>query len=258
MNALNYSLDVVFLVIAIATTRLVAGRMMIESGLLFLAILLSSLVSMSLFEPVGEFCLDYMFSKTDIAVSRYLWFFFAWAIFVFCLGVLLQWFFSTLDPVPQFSSKIESVGRWGFGGLAGYTLAAFLLTTVHTLPGPRDFWGLLEQDARLRPGPIMFLAPDYHYIWLADCVLSERGFLSEAPNVDEQKLTNQNSKATLVSKRIAWFPIRYANWRENLESYDADLAGDSESDDEYLLDFPTTSGAPENADANPDFDPEPE
>ncbi len=241
MHILNYAFDIAFVVIAVVTMWIVARRMMIESGLLFLAILLSSLVSMSLFEPIAELCRQYMFSLTDIAISKYLWFFLALAFFAFSFGGLFQLFFSAFERVPQFNRTTELIGCWGFGALAGYTLAAFLLTIVHTIPGPRDFWGLFEPDARLRPGPVMAFAPDYQFIWLADCVCSERGCLPVGSTAPQEQSPSPKVQAALAKARLAWFPIRYANWREKLEIYDLERADDLGYTDEPKEDPPAIS-----------------
>ncbi len=254
MNILNYTLDFAFVVIMLVTMVIVARRMMIESGLLFLAILISSLVAITVFEPIGEFCRQYMFSVTDIAISKYLWFSFALISFAFCFTALFQLFFSVFERVPQFKPRTELIGCWIFGAVAGYVMAAFLLTILQTLPAPRNLWGLLEPNAKDRPGPIMAFAPDYQFIWLADCICNEQGpqFRSPPPPKDAKEAAKIQRR--MNKERSQWFPVRYATWREKTEIFDADRSDDAEPiDDSQFAPSAKATNPPITANSDPDF-----
>lgn len=229
MNISQYSLDVAFVVVVIATTVFVARRLMIESAIAFLAVTLATLISMTLFEPVADWCRAHLFAFTDIIVSRFLWFFFALFLFGLSLFALLRMFLAILPEIPTLGRRTESIGGWIFGGLTGYILAAFLLTVLHTLPGPRNFWGIFEPDAQQRPGPVMAFAPDYQFLSLVDYICIPRGALSGSP----RQLAGPLLGADLKKGRWASYPVRYAIWREKLTVLFAD---DSETDDEFYQD----------------------
>ncbi len=55
-------------------------------------------------------------------------------VLLFTFAAFFKLFFSTFDRPPECNPRWESLGCWSLRLLAGYLLAAFLLTIVHTLP----------------------------------------------------------------------------------------------------------------------------
>ncbi len=210
---LSYLFDIAFVLTVILSALVVARSMTLaESALTFLAVLLASLFAISLFEPIAEWCSAKLFLATDYGVTKFLWPFFALFLFLLALAFLQQQFLRTVGETTDFGPKLESFGGWIFGGLAGYVLAAFLLTLVHTLPGPRNYWGLFEPEAHRRPGPVMAFAPDYQLLSLVDYTCVPRGALTGI------QWTLGGPVATTDLRKGQWasFPVRYALWRESL------------------------------------------
>lgn len=220
---LDYLLDIVFVAVVIASTIFVGRRMMFEAALIFLALIFSSLVTIMLFEPFAEWCSRNLFQLSDIHISKYSWICSVGLIFGVLFSVLMNMFSAVCVDIPHFGRRVESVGSWIFGALTGYFLAAFLLTLLHTVPGPRDFWHSFNPDAKQRPGPIMAMAPDYQFLAFVQLVCSGELPTSTNPWKDDFPLISPQIKRG----RWASYPIRYALWREDL----ARLAADEEESD---------------------------
>jgi hypothetical protein len=224
---LSYLFDLAFVLIVGLTALFIArGMMMVEAALTFLAVVISSLVAITVFEPIAAWCVRHLFVSTDVYVTKYLWAAFAIFIFLLVFAVLQQAFLRVLGDVPQFGRLAESVGCWGWGVLAGYVLAAFLLTISQTMPVPRDVWGTFEPEAHLRRGPIMAFAPDYQFLSLVDYVCEPRAALTGMPWTVGGPL----NAAELDQGYWSAFPIRYALWREFPEFIASDRGQPDASD----------------------------
>lgn len=214
MNTASLIFDLAFLVVAGATAWFVARRLVVDSAILLLAIVLASLLSIVLFEPIAELCRKRLFSPTDVAVTKFLWSFFALGIFVLAFIILLQSFSVAVGKTPELGRLWETAGCWVIGGLAGYVLAAFLLTVVHILPGSRDFRGTFMPEVHRRIGPVMTIAPDYQFLAFVEYTCSPRSAFTGRP----WQLGRPVVSAGIEEGHWASFPIRYAVWREDLES----------------------------------------
>ena len=217
MNPFAFLLDIAFLAVVLLTARFVSRRLIVEAAVIFLIVLISALLSRLLFEPLADFVRRSMFLPTDINVTKFFWLAFAIAIFLFSVATLHETLFKVIGNTvrlriePEINGT-ENLSTWLLGLLTGYVLAAFLLTLLHTIPGPRDLWGVFDPEANKRPGPIMALAPDYQFIWLADFVSNRRAGVIGT----RRKMT----PATIARKMyLGWFPVRYAIWREELSEY---------------------------------------
>jgi hypothetical protein len=81
---LSYLFDLAFVLIVGLTALFIArGMMMVEAALTFLAVVISSLVAITVFEPIAAWCVRHLFVSTDVYVTKYLWA--AFAIFIFLL-----------------------------------------------------------------------------------------------------------------------------------------------------------------------------
>ncbi len=258
---IDYVLDCAFLLVVVFTTLFVAARLVVESAIIFLAVVIASLLSITLFEPIAGWCSLNLFSQSDVLITRFLWFFFAVLIFVAALGSLLHLFFQVVGDVPQLGKLTESIGSWVFGGVTGYFLASFLLTLLHTLPGPRDFWGSFEPEVQRRTGLITRLAPDYQFLTIVDYVCVPRSPLTGSPWKPSGPLVSTEFK----KGRWASFPVRYAIWREGLEllfsepepastNYDEADYSDADFEDVEAVDTNSTTSNSDHSTTDSDHD----
>lgn len=207
--------DVIFILVALSTAWFVARRLLVEATLMLLAVVFASLIAIVSFEPAAHWCTGALFAKGDLYLTQYLWAFLALSIFAYSAIMLFHVFSRILMDPPLFGGRVESVGRVAVGCLSGYLVAAFLLTVVQTLPGSRDYWGLLEPDAAHRSSPIMAFAPDYQFLTLVEYVCVPHSAISGTP----WALGGPAVKPPqLAMGRWQSFPIRYAIWREQLAS----------------------------------------
>lgn len=224
---LQIALDVVFVLIAGSVAWFVAQQLFVEAVTTFLAIVLSSLVAIVAYEPVTRWVISTMFSEVDWRITMFLWSLFALVIFAYTLVMLQQVFSRTVVEPPLLGGRVESVGCVVVGGLSGYWLAAFLLTVLHTVPGPRDFWGVFEPDAAHRSSPVMAFAPDYQFLSFVNftCV-------PHSPWTGSPWLAGGPAFTPPQLKKGSWnsFPVRYSLWREEVTNRIHDYNGDSLDD----------------------------
>lgn len=210
---LNYLMDLLFVLAVVVAAILVGRRCLAEAVLIFLAVTLSCLIAIGLFEPAANYCAQELFFENDIFLTKFFWSFFAIGIFCISMYLLVVGFYRALIVAPDFSRSVDRTGAIFFGIVTGYVFAAFLLTVCHALPIPRDAWGLLPPEAHRRAGPVMSLAPDYQFLSFAEYVFGPRS------PVTGQPWSIGGPIATLeVGSKSRWssFPIRFAVWRELL------------------------------------------
>lgn len=212
-----YLLDLVFVLAVAGVAWAVARRPLVHAAAIWFTFVLAALIALNCFEPVATFINENMFAKTDVVVTRFLWFFALIAIFVGVTTLSLMAVFKVLPDATDLVGGGDGLGsragvRWCFSLLAGYTLAAFLLTSLHTLPSNRDFWGAFPPEVGKRSGPIMAFAPDYQFLTLAEYTCVPRAALTGSPWKPDGPLNGVNMQAN----RWASFPNRYAIWREGV------------------------------------------
>lgn len=218
-------IDVCFLIVLVGTAWFVASHLLVDSITIALAVLLSSLITMNTFEPLAFLCRRWLFLPTDVQVSKYLWIVAATGIFVLTFLILLQTFYRLTGESRQFGRLAESVGCWATGIFTGYLLGAFSLTIFQTIPGSRDYGGMLAPELEHRHTVVGRLAPDYQFLTLCEYVCVPRSpFVGESWE-PRGPLFGVNARGG----RWASFPVRYALWRESF-----DLAAESEANTEQV------------------------
>ncbi|MCR9295087.1 MAG: CvpA family protein [bacterium] len=217
---LTYLIDIAFILVMAATAWMVARQTLLESVVAWLAVLLSALIALCCFEPIADFIIRQMFAPSDLRFTCFLWFFTLVFLFVWLLVMLSIGFLKAMHGATFNFGKADQAGRWFFGLLTGYTLAAFMLTSLHTLPAPREFWGALQPELPLRSNPLMRVGPDYQMLTVAEYALSPRSAWSGTPWTIRGPLP----EARLEGNRWSSFPVRYALWREAIELYREEYA----------------------------------
>ena len=112
-------------------------------------------------------------------------------------------------------------GRWVFGALAGYATMAFLLTSLHTAPLPREFMGFKPERSNF-----FGMAPDRQWMGFTQYV-SEKPFAYfkyKDPDTQELIPLAFDGKYEVLGDKSArypntiWpsFPIRYAMRRDQV------------------------------------------
>jgi hypothetical protein len=210
---LEYTFDIAFVLVAAATAWFASRKPVVHAAALFIAVLIAGVLAMTTFEPVAAWCQKTFLLPSDFRVAAYTWLLAAIAVFAAALLVLWRYVVVVLPEPPEMRPTLETFGSWGLGALAGYALAAFLLTTVHLFPAPRDYWGAFEPEAHHRSGPITKLAPDYQVLAFVEYV-SERAFAVRGRGWE---LDRPAISANVKGGRWSSFPVRYAVWRETLE-----------------------------------------
>lgn len=226
----HYLLDVLFLSIVGVVSFLLAKRSLVQVATFWLAVLISSLLALISFEPVSHFIVSNMFLATDEWLYCYAWFTSLLTIFAISMTLIFLVVSKLLSDMTVLSGTAETCVRWGVSLLAAYTLAAFLLTSVHTFPGNRDLAGFLPPELDQRQGPVMRFAPDYQLLTLTELVCTPRAPLTGTP----WKIQGPLVETSLTSNRWSSFPIRYAIWREGVivKLYQYDIPyPDDENDD---------------------------
>lgn len=235
-----YVLDLAFLMVAAGVAWAVARGGLVHAAAIWFTFLLAALIALNCFEPVATFVSDNMFAATDTVVTRFLWF--AALIVIFCgvtvfslIGVFKVFPDATgLTLGPEVKGKSAWI-RWCFSLLAGYTLAAFLLTSLHAFPSTRDFGGVFPPERALRAGPIMSLGPDYQLLTLTEYTCLPRSPVTGIPWQPDGPLV----ETKMQGNRWASFPNRYAIWREgiNILVYGEDVPFGSDDEGVEMRDY---------------------
>lgn len=222
--------DVVFVLVAVGTAWFVARRLLLEATMMLLAIVLASLIAIVTFEPAAYWCNKTLFVEGDFYLTQYLWGFLGITIFAYAAIMLYNVFVRVIVDPPIIGGRIESLGCISIGCISGYWLAAFLLTIVQTIPGSRDFGGVLQPEADRRESPIMTFAPDYQFLTFVDYTCVPHKAITGVPWRLDGPAVNSP-----VLQRGRWlsFPVRYSIWREQVAYLSANADDESTYEDEY-------------------------
>lgn len=209
----NYIVDLLFVLVMAATTYFVARKLFVDVAILFVSILISTQLSIGTFEAITFWIQERFFLLTDAFITIYFWFLILVGMF-FAVAFLLYFFAKAIFPNAMEVSEIyETYGCWVTGVVTGYLVASFLITALHTLPTNRDFWGAFPVEVKNRKSPIAAIAPDYQFLALSN-------FLCEYSLPTQKKIRFYKMQSSSQQPRIGRlqsFPIRYAEWREELE-----------------------------------------
>lgn len=207
---LGFIVDALFVLVAGGATWLVARHGAVRAGMCLVAVLISSVFALTSFEAFSRWIKRVYLLGPSGALQDYVHF--PALLFLFSISLVLLLFFGrkALPEPPQFDERTETVAQWGLGFAAGYLLAAFLLTAIHTAAAPRNFWGALEPQADLRDGPIARLAPDYQMLGIVEFSAGRAFALDDGAwtlGLPWIEVSGQGD-------RWASFIPRYAVWRE--------------------------------------------
>jgi hypothetical protein len=201
----------ILLLILILVTYCVASEGATGAGMLFLCVLLAGLLAMNFFEPVAG-ALESLGGPT----WRPRWDFIAlvglFVALVFGLRTAAE---RTAAADIEIEDLTNEIGRWGFGALTGYVTIAFLLTSLHTAPLPRQVYPTRIEEPlgfHAEGGNFFGLSPDYH--WLAFTQFVSRKGLRRGENY----IFDAPRYKVGDYQEAEWpsFPLRYAARREQL------------------------------------------
>lgn len=207
---LSYVMDAAFLLVLGSTAWLLARRSLLEAASICIAVILSALIALNGFEPSAAFISNNMFAANDLWFTSFLWFASIVVIFAWLAAMIALGFLKVIGSADPSFGRFDGPGRWTFGLLGGYMVAAFLLTSIHTLPTTRDFWGVFPPELHKRSSPVMASGPDYQLLTLTEYVCSPRELVTGAPWQPRGPLVELD----IDGNRWASFPVRYAIWRE--------------------------------------------
>lgn len=168
---------------------------------MFFSVLLSGLLAMNYFEPLAE-SLQGMYPswgyRFDFIALTLLF-----AVFVLLFRLLTIYILPNYIEIHTYAYE---AGRWGFGLLTGWVTMAFLLTSLHTAPLPREFLGFRPENKNFFGA----VAPDRQWLGFVQ-FLSEKNLARfGAPRIFDGRQEN-----VLGVQNTTWpsFPIKYASRR---------------------------------------------
>jgi len=208
----DWTADAGFTIVVLLTAALTASGGAVRAGTRLIGVILAGLLAMNYFEPLAGLLIR--LSNHATMTEQYSRF--ACLVGLFLLAViLLRGVTNRLLPEsPKLPAVAEQAGRWSLGLLTGCVTAMFLLTAVHTFPGPRDFWGYFPPEPEKRPGPVMRRAPEFYWLGYTQYVSEEVFAVGESgPVFDGRQRTIGDTRGRWVS-----FPLRYAQWRRKMET----------------------------------------
>lgn len=190
----------ILLIIFGAVTWCVAAEGAWGAVLHFFCVLFAGLLAMNFFEVVAP-----MFEGMGSTISPFSDFFGLIGVFTISLFVLrlaTEYFAPTqleIDP------RLYDFIRWPWALASGYLTMAIVLTSIHTAPLPREFWGFKPEARNF----FDMTAPDREWLgftqWVSENVLWS-GRVFDAPQ-GKVEGTNQTHWPS--------FPIRYATKRQD-------------------------------------------
>ena len=210
----SYLVDGIFLAVTVAVTLLLVRRSLLDSLTVCGATLISALIALNCFEPAASFISNNMLAANDIWIASFVWFTSLIIIFAWLAAMIWIGFQKALGQTDLQLGRFDVVGRWFFSSICGYMLAAFLLTSMHTFPAPRDYWGAFPPELHRRSSPIAAFGPDYQLLTLSEYISNPRSAISGTP----WKPTGPLFETDIHGNRWASFPVRYALWRETTQS----------------------------------------
>lgn len=144
-------IEICCLIVVGLVTWMIAAEGIVGAGQIFLITLLSGLIAMNFFEPLAAQLTFLPDSYRDFVALIGLF-----TILVFCMRMgAEQMAPSYIQVIPT----VDSIGKWAFGAATGYLTMAILLTSLHTAPLPRDFWGFKPERNNF-----MGVAPDRQWL----------------------------------------------------------------------------------------------
>lgn len=182
----------------------------------FLCVLIAALLAMNYFEPLAgmlEGMLGGFRYYADIIALVGLF-----TAFVFGLRLAAE----QISPVfIQLPNTADQIGRWVFAALTGYLTMAFLLTSLHTAPLPREFIGFKPERANF-----FGMAPDRQWLGFTQYVTEKPfGWIEfQDPKTKQLVAHAFDGKYELLGDmsqpypNTIWpsFPIRYATRRDQI------------------------------------------
>lgn len=202
------AIDILLLVVLAIVTWAVASEGAWGALLSTLIVLFSGLLSMNFFEPFAGMLQGLGGSlwwqhQCDIIALVGLF-----GLFVFLLRIATD----RLSPrFIQTNRLLHELGRWGGGLMAGYITMAFLLTSLHTGPFPREFWGFSPERRNL----FNVVAPDRQWLgftqWVSEHTLKwgGAGKIFDGPRPEPRLGGSQGAENRVWPS----FVIRYATRR---------------------------------------------
>lgn len=200
-------IDFAFLAILAVVTWCVASEGAWGAGIIFLSCVFAGLIAMNFFEPLAAML------QSSVPGGAAYWDFIAlaglFAALVFGFRAAGEYLMPTYVEVH---ALLHNIIRWVLAIAAGYTVVAVLMTSLHTAPLPRSFFGF---DSAPSHKTFFGLGPDIQWLALTQYV-SERSLSAGQPfdAVTAERIAGDRSSATTFSS----FPIRYAMRRSQLTS----------------------------------------
>jgi hypothetical protein len=201
-------IDFLLLAVLVLVTWCVASEGTWGAATVFLSVLFAGLIAMNCFEPLAatlERSMPGAAAYCDIIAFLGLF-----AAFVFAFRAAGEY----LMPIyVDVHGLLHNSVRWLLGVATGYLVVAILMTSLHTAPLPRSFFGF-------NPGPtsktFFNIGPDIQ--WLAfNQYISQRSFGGSGRPFDAvafERIPGQSTTLTTFSS----FPIRYATRRSLLST----------------------------------------
>jgi hypothetical protein len=206
-------IDILLVGIVGLVTFLVAQDGPWNAILTMFAVIFGGLLAMNFFEPLAVFVskqIPSQESRADIICLLGLF-----ALFVFLIRLGLE----QLTPSnPDLPDLVFKIGQWGFGLATGYITMAIILTSLHTAPLPRKFFGFTPE----RPNFLGVSRPDVQWLGFTQHVTEHvfaRRFIDRTKgevafrNFDGQR---HQFPGKQESDYLATFIIRYATRRQRL------------------------------------------
>ncbi|SFI65408.1 CvpA family protein [Planctomicrobium piriforme] len=189
------------------------------AGITFVSVLMSGLIAMNFFEPLANLMGRAVMTSYDWQIR--------WDI-ICLLGIfsLCVFLFRTigeqlLPTYAELSSPVYEGARWGFAALTAYAVAAFVCTSLHVAPLPREFLGFTAESRNL-----FGMAPDRQWLGFTQHA-SEKSLMrmraDNRPALFDVAYFPSNPADVRTTKEWSSFPIRYAARRQQFASGGAPL-----------------------------------
>ncbi|GIW97486.1 MAG: hypothetical protein KatS3mg111_0819 [Pirellulaceae bacterium] len=231
MNSLALIPDMLFGGLLVAAVVMALRSRLVDTTFWMAAMLLSSLITLTTFEPLCDAMRKAFFLPADLFIVIYLWSVVPLLEFSLVLLAMFALYAPIRESTPELEGAAATIARGILGALSGYLLGAFLLIIAQTVPVDRNWWGVLPPEKHRRPGPIMATAPDYQLLTLTEWIAGRRSPITGKP----WRLGGPAVGFDLYGERWESFPARYALWREQLGTFlflsdnlpeDAEQSGD--------------------------------
>lgn len=212
--------DAMLIVVMGIVTWCVASDGAHSAAITAVVTLVAGLLAMNLFEPLASLLQGMVGYNYAMHVDVV-------ALVGLFIGLVfgLRMLFEKIAPVYVVTEGLAyEFGRWGFGLVSGYVMMAFLLTSLHTAPLPREFMGFQPERANLFDA----LAPDRQWLGFTQWVSEHSFVIGSAPRVFDgpyADFIDDPNNAETRNKYWPSFPIRYAHRREQFAGGGAVPAG---------------------------------